>query len=122
MKKLIPYILAYLIVATATAIYPHISRLLFTSAPAPFPPNTVALVVDPGLSHDELVAKLQKVGLSEAHPLTAPNATVTIRPAPLLTLASHYIFDAAMLAAFVGLVILFQRSSRTKNPEQPQAV
>jgi hypothetical protein len=107
MKKLIPYILAYVIVATATAVYPHIYRHFATQAPYTYPHDSVAVVLNPGVSHDDLVAKLQQVGLSEAVP---PHIVATIRPAPFYTLAYHYVFDAVIFAAFAGLTLLFQRA------------
>ncbi|MGC9942948.1 MAG: hypothetical protein ABSE48_14040 [Verrucomicrobiota bacterium] len=121
MKKLIPYILAYLIVASGTALYPHVFRHFVRTAPVPFPPNAVAVVLNPGLSHQEFVARLQQVGLSEAHPLTSPGATVTIRPAPLLSLAVHFVFDAVMLSVFVGLVVWFRRIFHADIPDQAHA-
>jgi hypothetical protein len=109
MKKLIPYILAYLIVATGTAVYPHIYRHFVRQAPTVFPADSVALVSHPGLSQAELDAKLQQVGLSEA----VPHAITVVRPTPFYSLAYHYVFDAVIFAAFAGLVILFQRRFRS---------
>jgi hypothetical protein len=105
MKKLIPYILAYLIVATGTAAYSHIYRHFVTQAPYTYPHDTVAVVLTAGMSQAEFDAKLQQVGLSEA----VPHVVTTVRPAPLLSLVFHYVFDAVIFAAFAALVILFQR-------------
>jgi len=110
MKKITPYILAYLIVATCTAIYPYVYRQFFMpSMIEKMPTGSIAIVMNPGMSHDDLVAKLQQVGLSEAQGQKYP----IVRPAPVLTavfhIAYHYAFDAVVFAAFAGLVILFQR-------------
>ena len=104
MKKLIPYILAYVIVATATAVYPRVYMQLymrFHTQPPPYtyPHGSVAIVLNPGVSHDELIAKLQQVGLSEAK--GQPDSP---RPSLYPTLVHHYVFDAVMLSAFAGLV------------------
>jgi hypothetical protein len=105
MKKLIPYILAYLIVATGTAVYPHIYRHFASQAPTILPADSVAIISNPGLSQAELDAKLQQVGLSQAHP--QPGKVPP--PAHSYSYVYHYAFDAVMLSAFAGLVILFRR-------------
>ncbi|MGH7952837.1 MAG: hypothetical protein ACREFE_13095 [Limisphaerales bacterium] len=122
MKKLTPYILAYLIVATCTAVYPYIYRHVFMSSMTEVMPHgSVAVVLNPGMSHDDLVAKLQQVGLSEAQAQHAP----IVRPAPVLTavfrLVYHYAFDAVIFAAFAGLVILFQRKFCANVPDHDHA-
>jgi hypothetical protein len=108
MKKITPYILAYLIVATGTAVYPHIYRHFVSQAPYTYPHDTVAVVLTAGMSQAEFDTKLQQVGLSEAQ----PRVVTTVRPAPFYSLAYHYVFDAVIFAAFAGLVILFQRRFR----------
>ena len=118
MKKLIPYILAYLIVATCTAAYPHISRHFVSHEPVILPYSSVAVALNPGMSQAELDAKLQQVGLSEAQ----PHVVTTVRPAPLLSLVVHYFFDAVMLSAFVGLVVWFRRIFHADIPDQAHAV
>ncbi len=110
MKKFTPYILAYLIVATCTAIYPYLyGRFFMPRMVERMPAGSIAVILNPGMSHEDLVAKLQQVGLSEAQTQHAP----IVRPAPVATtilhLAYHYTFDAVMLAVFAGLVIMFQR-------------
>jgi hypothetical protein len=82
MKKLIPYILAYLIVAAGTAVYTHFSKHAYHN---PYPPNSVTVITT--LSHDELATKLQQVGLPEAQHIE----TMTVRPAPVLSLAIHFL-------------------------------
>jgi hypothetical protein len=105
MKKLIPYIISYIIIATATAIYPYVYRQFFMpSMVERMPAGSIAIVMNPGMSHEDLVAKLQQVGLSEAHGQPMPT-----RPSHLPALVHHYVFDAVMLSAFAGLVILFRR-------------
>jgi hypothetical protein len=118
MKKLIPYIISYLIVATATAVYPRIYRHFASQAPYTFPHGSVAVVLNPGMTQAELDAKLQQVGLSEA----VPHIVTTVRPAPLLSLVVHYVFDAVVFSAFVGLVILFRRAFQADAPNhEPSA-
>jgi hypothetical protein len=104
MKKLIPYILAYLIVAIGTSAYSHFAS---RSHASPYPANSVTVITT--LSHDELAAKLQQVGLPEAEHLR----TMTVRPAPVASLVYHFGFYAVIFAAFAGLTILFQRAFRT---------
>ncbi len=101
MKKLIPYILAYIIVAGGTATYSHFARQAHASL---YPPNSVTVITT--LSHDELAAKLQQVGL----PTLPPIQTMTVRPAPVTSLVYHFGFYAVIFAAFAGLTFLFQRA------------
>jgi hypothetical protein len=109
MKTLIPYIFAYLIVATCTAIYPNVYRNLIGQTPSVISHDSVAVILNPGMSRDELVAKLQQVGLSEADAQHTP----IVRSAPIATtifrIVYHYAFDAVIFAAFATLVILFQK-------------
>ena len=119
MKKFTPYLLAYLIVATCTAVYPYVYRQYFMPRQVeklPAGSVAVAIILNPGMSRDALVAKLQQDGLSVMQPQHVP----IVRPAPLLTkmvrLVYHYTFDAVMLAAFAGLVILFQRKFSRNVP------
>jgi hypothetical protein len=100
MKKLIPYILAYIIIAAGTATYSHFARHAQNTHPY--------FTFYTKLSHDELVAKLQQAGIPEASVFTT-----TIRPAPLATLVYHFAFYAVLFAIFVGLTLLFQRAFRT---------
>ncbi len=108
MKKFTPYILAYFIVATCTAIYPYIYRLLIIPTTTVAPHGSIAVVLNPGMSRQELVAKLQQVGLSEVEAQHTP----IVRPAPILMtvvrLVYHYAFDAIVFSAFAGLVIFFR--------------
>ena len=103
MKKFIPYILAYLIVAAGTAVYSSFARHGYHN---PYPPNSVTVVTT--LSHDQLAAKLQQVGLPEAQHIE----TMTVKPAPLLSLAVHFLIFAVYLAAFAVLTVFFQRVLR----------
>ena len=116
MKKLIPYIISYLIVATGTAVYPHIYRHFFSQAPITFPSDTVAVISTSGLSQAELDAKLQQVGLSEAHPHPG-----RVPPPRSYSYVYHYVFDAVMLSAFAGLVILYRRIFQTSIPNHDHA-
>jgi hypothetical protein len=109
MKKLIPYILAYVIVATATAVYPHIYRHFASYPPSVAPHNSVTVILNPGISQDELATKLKQVGLSEWDPYKDKGLPTPSRPSPAYSLVHHYVFDAVMLSAFAGLVILFRR-------------
>ena len=111
MKRLISYILAYFVIAAATAV----SARFFSHTPAGLlPPNSVTVITS--LSHDQLAAKLQQAGLQEA------NLRMMIeKPAPLTTLVFHFAFYAVILGAFVGLTHLFQRTFRTDVPRQGHA-
>jgi len=99
MKKLIPYILAYFIVAVGTAAFAHFTRHTPSSL---YPPNSVTVITT--LSHAELAAKLQQVGLPEIPPIQ----TMTVSPLHF-SVAYHFVFYAFILAAFAGLTFLFQR-------------
>ena len=100
MKKLIPYILSYLLVAAGTAAFTQFTR----HAPSNlYPPNSVTVITT--LSHDELAAKLQQVGLPERPPIR----TMTVSSSHL-SIAYHFVFYAVILAAFAGLTLLFQRT------------
>ena len=107
MKKLIPYILAYLIVAAGTAVYAHFSSRAHANL---LPPNSVT--VTSSLSHDELAAKLDQAGFHE---------TLTIQPAPMLSLVLHFVIFAVYLAAFAVLTHLFQRTFHTDIPSHDHA-
>jgi hypothetical protein len=110
MKKITPYILAYLIVATCTAIYPYVYRLLFMpTVTERLPAGSVAVVLNPGISHDQLVAKLQQVGLSEAMAQHTPIVRSAPVTATILHLVNHFVFDAVVFAGFAGLVFWFQQ-------------
>ncbi|MGD1089377.1 MAG: hypothetical protein ABR955_11725 [Verrucomicrobiota bacterium] len=103
MKKLIPYIISYLIITSGTAAYFHFFGRPFVS---PYPPNSVTVITT--LSHNELAAKLQQVGLPEIPPMR----TMTVGPAHM-NLAHHFVYYAVILAAFAGLTYFFQRAFRT---------
>ncbi len=120
MKKIIPYILAYVIVATGTAIYPHIYRH-FAEKPTIVAASNIVVVLNPGLSQSEFDAKLKQVGLSEFDPFKDKTPPPPARPSALHSLVYHYIFDAVMLAAFAGLVILFRRKFPADVPVQTHA-
>lgn len=118
MKKILPYLLAWFIVATCTAIYPRVYGWFMHPGTPTFPRESVAVVLNPGISRDDLVARLRQVGLSEAQAQQTP----MIAPAPMLTmlfgLAYHFAFDAVVFTAFAGLVILFQRKCGQRHPDQ----
>jgi hypothetical protein len=113
MKKLIPYILAYLIIAIGTSAYSHFAS---HSHAIPYPPNSVTVITT--LSHDELAAKLQQVGLPETEHLQ----TLTVRRAPVASLVYHFVFYAVIFSAFAGLTLIFQRAFRTNVPNHDHAV
>jgi hypothetical protein len=117
MKKLVPFILAYFIVATCKEVYSHGYRHFVSRAPGLVSHNFVAVVLEPGMSQAELDAKLQQVGLSEA----VPHVVTSVRPAPIFSLVVNYVFDAFVFAAFAGLVILFQRKFRSEIPDHVDA-
>jgi hypothetical protein len=109
MKKLIPYIISYILVATGTLLYPRIYLQLASHSPTVAPPNSLALILNPGISQDELATKLKQVGLSEWNPDKDKVLPLPSRPLHIYILVLHYVLDAVMLSAFAGLVILFRR-------------
>jgi hypothetical protein len=104
MKKLIPYILSYLIITAGVSVYAHFSR---HARSVLYPPNSVTVITT--LSHAELAAKLQQAGLSEAQHMMM----MTERPAPMLSLIMRFLMFAVYFTAFTGLTLLFQRAFRT---------
>jgi uncharacterized membrane protein YkvI len=113
MKKLVPYILSYLIITAGVSVYSHYAGRPHHSL---YPPNSVTVITT--LSHDELAAKLQQVGVPEIPPLR----TMTVRPAPLVSLVLHFLIFAVYFGAFVGLTHLFQRMFRSDVPSPDHAV
>ena len=111
MKKLIPFILSFLIVSSGNYLFAHFVSRHTNSASSHY------VILDTKLSHDELAAKLQQIGLPEASV-----QTITTRPARLLTLIYHFTFEALFLSAFVGLVYLFQRAFKSDVPDHDHAV
>jgi hypothetical protein len=105
MKHLIPYILSYLIVASGAALYAHVFSRHVTSSQSKY------VIVDDTFSHDELVAKLQQAGLSEASV-----QKVTVKPATFFTIMYIFIFDAVLLTAFVVLTYFFRRLFQANVP------
>jgi hypothetical protein len=93
MKKLIPYILAYLIIATGTAAFYKPTHAF------PVPPNSVTVFST--LSQGDLAAKLDQAGFHDQ---------MMFKPAPLGSLIVHFLVFAAYFAAFAGLTLLFQRA------------
>jgi len=101
MKKLLPYLLAYLIVAGGTAIYSQLERQAYARTHSPN-----AVTVTTTLSHDELAAKLSQLGLPETKVQTE-----TVKPSPLFaSLAYHFVWYAILMGAFAGLTVWFQRA------------
>ena len=107
MKKLIPYILSYVILTAGIATFAH-----FSSFTRLYPPNSV--VVHSTLSHDQLAAKLQQVGLSDT-------SMITVKPAPLLSVVWLFALYAAIFGAFMGLAHFFQRAFRADVPSHGHA-
>ena len=98
MKKIIAYVISYLIVFTGITA---LSGFYRHAAASPY----FNVKLHTTLSHDELVAKLQQIGLS------APSVQVaTVTYAPKLT-SLLYTFStyALMFAAFLGLAYLIER-------------
>ena len=112
MKKLIPYIISYLIVAAGMVAYSYFARHGHHGL---YPPNSVTVITT--LSHDELAAKLQQVGLPETPPLQ----TMTIKPDTLFSTVYTFGFYAIIFAAFAGLTFLFQRLFRTTSTSHDHA-
>jgi hypothetical protein len=117
MKKLIPFILSFLIVSSGNYVFAHFASWHVSASTHASSVLSHFAVVDTTLSHDELVAKLQQIGL----PATSLHE-ITYRSAPLFSLIYHFTFEAIYFSAFVGLVYLFQRAFRTNVPNHNHAV
>jgi hypothetical protein len=105
MKKIIPYIISYLIVFTGCAAFFGFTLHTASSPYFNFKLHTT-------LSLDELAAKLQQIGLS------APSvqlATVAYTP-KFTSLISSFAFYAFVIAAFLGLAYLIERAISKPRP------
>jgi hypothetical protein len=111
MKKLIPYILSYLIIAECISVYTHFFNRTEANL---LPPNAITVITT--LPHDQLAAKLQQAGLQEAN-----LRTMTFQPAPLLGSVLHFLIFAVYFSAFMGLVHLFQQVFRSDAPRPDHA-
>jgi uncharacterized protein YpuA (DUF1002 family) len=101
MKKIIPYIISYLIVVAGTVAYSCFSH----------PTTSTFVTLRTTLSHDDLVAKLQQVGIPES---ALHLSTMTY--APFATLVHHCAFYAVIFGAFLGLAYLFERVISKSRP------
>ena len=102
MKKLIPYLISYLIIATGTAAVFHFSRHTGTST---------YFTLHTTLSHDDLVAKLQQVGIPES----AVHLT-TRTPAPVATVIYLFVDYGVGFSVFLGLAYLIERLISKSRP------
>ena len=102
MKKYTPYIISYLIIAVAAATYERFFRHINTS---PY------FRLHTTMSYDDLVAKLQQVGItaSSVH-------LTTVTPAPIATLIFNFGLYAVIFAAFLGLACLIERAISKSRP------
>jgi hypothetical protein len=95
MKKLTPYIISYLIIGASAAACERFYRHINTD---PY------FKLRTTMSHDELVTKLQQIGISESSV-----HLVTVTPAPFVTLVFNFGLYAFIFAAFLGLAYLIER-------------
>lgn len=95
MRKLAPYLISYLIIATGTAVFLYLFRQTGDSS---------LYVLHTTLSHDDLVAKLQQAGIPGSA-LTSATRT----PAPLATVVSIFACYGVGFGVFVGLALLIER-------------
>jgi hypothetical protein len=102
MKKLIPYFISYLIIAAGTAVFFHFSR---------HTPTSLLYTLNTTLPHDELLAKLQQVGIPES----AVNLD-TRSPTPLNTLIYIFVDYGVGFGVFSGLVLLVERLISKSRP------
>jgi len=114
MKKLIPYILSYLIITEGISVYTHFFNHAEVNL---FPPNSVTVTTT--LSHDQLTAELQQAGLQEVGLRTM---TMTFRPAPLIGSVLHFLIFAVYFGSFVGLTFIFQRMLNAEIPDSGHGV
>jgi Na+/proline symporter len=89
MKKFIPYILSYFIVASCVVTFERIFAAHMRSSSSQY------VVVDSSLSHDELVAKLKQAGLPEA-------SEHILKLATFYAVVHRFAFLAVLLAACSG--------------------
>ena len=102
MKKLIPFFISYLIIAAGTATLFHFCR--HTVAGTYFTLHTT-------LTHDELVAKLQQVGIPES----AVHLT-TRTPAPLATVIYLFVEYGVGFSVFLSLAFLIEHWISKSRP------
>jgi hypothetical protein len=95
MKKLIPYFISYLIIVAGTAACIYFSRHTATSS---------FYTLNSTLPHEELVAKLQQVGIPESAVHLA-----TRSPAPLATMIYLFVDYGVGFGVFLGLAYLIER-------------
>jgi hypothetical protein len=103
MKKFIPYILSYLIVASGVVVYEHIFTKHIRSSSSQY------VIVDSTLSHDELATKLKQAGLPEA-------SGYILKPATFFAVIHRFIFLALFLVVFAALANFLKRVFRTNAP------
>ena len=94
MKRFIPYFISYLIIAVGTAAIIHFFSHAGTSS---------FFILNTTLSHDELVTKLQQVGIPES---AVHSATRT--PAPLNTTIYLFAEYGVGFSVFLGLAYLVE--------------
>ena len=102
MKKLTPFIISYLIIAVSTVAVFHFFRHTGSSG---------FYTLSSTLSHDELVTKLQQVGIPES---ALHSATRT--PAPLATLIYIFVDYGVGFSVFLGLALLVERLISKSRP------
>ncbi len=123
MKKIIPFIISYLIIATGLSVMSYRRSNFYPFYP---PSNHVPYYphynIFTKLSHDELVAKLQQVGLSDE----SKNMTIISIPPPLRLLVSNFGGCAMYFGIFLGLAYISERfifKSRPKSkPHEDETV
>jgi len=96
MKKLIPYLISYLIIVAGMIAFGHFSH--HQGARSFIALNTT-------LPHAELIAKLQQVGIPESAVHDA-----SVRPAPLATAIYDLVFYGTIFGVFLGLACLIKRA------------
>jgi hypothetical protein len=102
MKKLIPFVVSYLMIAAGTA-----AIMLFSSHTG----SSLFYTLNTALPHDELVAKLQQVGIPESALHLA-----TRTPAPLDTVIYLFVEYGIGFGVFLGLACLIERLIAKSRP------
>ena len=109
LKRFLPYIFSYLIVASSVVVYEH----FFIEGEFKEhnrPPSYQYVIVDSALSYDELATKLKQAGLPEA------SEYIAMPPTLIELVLRRFVFLAICLAAFGGLSYFFRRVFRADAP------
>ena len=118
LKRFLPYLLSYFVVASCVVAYDIINVSHMSSSPSKYVilnSSMSYVIVDSSLPHDELATKLKQAGLPEA-------SNYFVKPDNFYLVVHRLGFLAVVLAAFVGLVFLFRRTVRAREQDYDRFV